>query len=248
MGAGCYGYELGRAEYGGTQSDGDWDTQASQGEDEGLAESDTDDSLSAEGAHSGAESPGTSTGGAESASTSVSASGPSDTDDSGSGGATGSGGSKGEQGEHDNGDSGDGGDETSGSGDSAGDDSSEACNRHRSYWRQHHAEATSHKKQIPWPIAEDTEICDTTWLSLIWLPEQGVSWRALAQAWIVTRLNLASGVDGGEIDAILVETKSLVDRCELEGDEQQRATELTAELNRFIDDPAHICGGIVGER
>lgn len=90
----------------------------------------------------------------------------------------------------------------------------EGCTRTRGYWQTHHAEGVASRQ--PWPISEQTELCGSTWIDLLWTPPGGDPWAILAAQWIAASLNVESGAEpSAEVSTALAEGGAILASCEV---------------------------------
>jgi hypothetical protein len=126
----------------------------------------------------------------------------------------------------------------------------EGCTLTQGYWKTHHAGAGVEALDIPWPVSEDTQLCGSTWLDILWTAPAGNGWFILAHQAIATQLNVASGASTTpEVDQALADAWSL-----LENNCQTLPPAQVSELTTVLDDynngligPGHCDGGDEGE-
>jgi hypothetical protein len=120
------------------------------------------------------------------------------------------------------------------------------CVLTQGYWKNHNASA-KHHNQIAWPIAEDTALCDSTWLEILWTPPKGGNaWIILAHQWIAARLNVAAGASApDEIGAAIDEAGGMLDACSIADGDRDHALELAGVLDDYNNGMMgiHHCGG-----
>ena len=120
------------------------------------------------------------------------------------------------------------------------------CTRTLGYWKNHSAHAENPSQNIPWPISEETLLCDKTWYDILHTPSGGNAWVILAHQWIAAKLNAASGADTDVLNGALDEAEDLLTgNCDgLKGDDRDRALELAGLLDDYNNGrigPGH-CG------
>ena len=114
------------------------------------------------------------------------------------------------------------------------DSSEEDCTRTQGYWKTHNMEAKQPKKQVPWPISEDTDLCGKTWLEILHTPTHGDAWYILAHQWIAAKLNVASGANPpADVDEALQQGEALLLLCTIEAIDRSAAIELSELLDAF---------------
>ena len=111
----------------------------------------------------------------------------------------------------------------------------EGCTRTIGYWKTHSAHADNPSQNIPWPISEETLLCDDTWFDILHTTPRGSAWLILAHQWIGAMLNEAAGASTGDLDGALDEAGDLLaNNCDgLKGDSRARALELAALLDDY---------------
>ncbi len=89
------------------------------------------------------------------------------------------------------------------------------CPRSPTFWREHHRFASEPERQIPWPLEEQTLLCEMPWFLILSEPARGDAWLPLARQYIAARLNMAGGVSPpvGLIED-LNQADQLLNRCQ----------------------------------
>jgi len=136
-------------------------------------------------------------------------------------------------------------------GESETDDCGEGCTRTQGYWKNHSAYAGNPNQQIPWPLSEDSLLCDETWHDILHdNPNGGDAWIILAHQWIAARLNEASGASIEDLNGDLDDAGSLLaDNCGgIPADLREGAIDLARRLDDFnngVIGPGHCDDGDV---
>ena len=123
------------------------------------------------------------------------------------------------------------------------DDDDKGCTRTLGYWKTHSAHADA-PRNIPWPISEETLLCDATWFDILNTKPRGDAWIILAHQWIAAMLNEASGASTDDLGDALDEAGDLLSgNCDgLDGEDRDRALELAGLLddyNNGVIGPGH---------
>lgn len=119
-------------------------------------------------------------------------------------------------------------------GEDAGDDGGdgEGCTLTQGYWKTHNVEGRA--KTDPWPLSEDTELCDQRWVDILWTPPKGDAWYILAHQYIAAELNVASGAStDAELDAALDDAEALLIQCSIAPEDRDEAIALSGLLDDF---------------
>jgi hypothetical protein len=120
-------------------------------------------------------------------------------------------------------------------GDTEHEHKADGCVSTQGYWKNHHADARNPNQTIPWPLPEDTVLCERSWLE--WLhtpPRGGDAWIILVRQWIAAQLNVASGaaVPQGVADAIS-DADALLASCSVSGSDRSEALALSEFLDAY---------------
>lgn len=109
------------------------------------------------------------------------------------------------------------------------------CVLTQGYWKNHNASSEHPHNQIAWPIPEDTALCDSTWLEILWTPpKHGNAWLILAHQWIAARLNVAAGAAApDEVGAAIDEAGTLLEGCSIADGDRDHALELADMLDGY---------------
>jgi hypothetical protein len=109
------------------------------------------------------------------------------------------------------------------------------CVLTQGYWKNHNASSEHPHNQIAWPIAEDTALCDSTWLEILWTPPKGGNaWLILAHQWIAARLNVAAGASASaEVGAAIDEAGGMLEGCTIADGDRAHALELADMLDAY---------------
>ena len=125
-------------------------------------------------------------------------------------------------------------DEGEDAGEDAGEDGGdgEGCTLTQGYWKNHNVEGNA--SSDPWPIPEDTELCDQRWVDILWTPPKGDAWYILAHQYIAAELNVASGAStDAELDAALSDAEALLSGCSIAGEDRDEAIALSGLLDDY---------------
>lgn len=113
-------------------------------------------------------------------------------------------------------------------------DTDGGCTYSQGYWKNHNRHAKQDHKQTPWPIDEDTVLCGETWHDILHTPTKGNAWYILARQAVAAALNGANGASvPPEIEAAGAEAKDLLESCEEDAGDRQRATALADLLESY---------------
>jgi hypothetical protein len=115
-------------------------------------------------------------------------------------------------------------------------DKHDGCVRTMGYWRTHNRFATVPALFDPWPIDEETVLCDgRTYLSILLSPPvRGDAFIILARQYIVVLLNEASGADVPEhIEEAMTAAAALLADCVITDAERAQAIELAELLDAY---------------
>lgn len=108
----------------------------------------------------------------------------------------------------------------------------EGCVLTQGYWKTHNLKADNPNLQEPWPIPEDTQLCDS-WIDILWTPPQGDAWIILAHQWIAAELNMAAGADASaDVQSAADHAELLLKGCMISATDKPYAID----LSEFLDD------------
>lgn len=127
----------------------------------------------------------------------------------------------------------------------APDGGADGCTLTQGYWKNHHAGAKNPAQQSPWPLPEEAQLCDQTWLDILTTPPKGDAWYVVAHQWIAASLNVAAGaVPPPDVAAALAQVEDMLADCAIDGGEHDAALAASEMLDNFNNGdvgPGH-CG------
>ena len=116
----------------------------------------------------------------------------------------------------------------------SGDEFDGDCTLTQGYWKNHNAYASNPSQAIPWPISEDTELCEMTYLEILETPPKGDAWFILAHQYIAALLNQASGASiDDDLDAALTSADDLLGNCAIAAEDRPTALDLADMFDAF---------------
>jgi cysteine-rich repeat protein len=109
------------------------------------------------------------------------------------------------------------------------------CVYSQGYWKNHNRFGKNLSLQIPWPIDEETMLCDETWLDILKTPpSRGNVFYILGHQWIAAELNVASGAGTTpDVDDALAEAEAMLIECEILDGDRQEALALASLLDDY---------------
>jgi hypothetical protein len=120
------------------------------------------------------------------------------------------------------------------------DDAKKECTYTQGYWKTHNVYASQPKKQLAWPLSEDSLACGSTWYELLHTPTEGDAFLILGHQYIAAKLNKAQGAPvTAEVHDAILNAFSILRDCTVDDDEHDDAIALSALLDDFNN-------GIVG--
>ena len=109
------------------------------------------------------------------------------------------------------------------------------CTHTQGFWKTHSIYASQPKKQIHWPIWENTTGCGDTWFS--WMqqvPDEGDHWLILGHQWMTAMLNQAAGATvPTEVQDAMWAAQSLLIPCEIADEDIEEASALAETLDAY---------------
>jgi cysteine-rich repeat protein len=114
-------------------------------------------------------------------------------------------------------------------------DAYDQCVYSQGYWKNHNRFSKNPSQQVPWPIDEETMLCDQTWLEILKTPpKKGNAFYILGHQWIAAKLNVANGAQTTpEVDDALTEAEALLGGCEISRDDRKEALALASLLGDY---------------
>lgn len=110
----------------------------------------------------------------------------------------------------------------------------EGCTRTQGYWKNHSANETKPNRQIAWPIAEDTDLCGTSWYDWLHSPSHGDAFVILARQWIAASLNGAAGVTvPADVQTAIDDAGALLAGCSISDADRGTALDLATTLDDY---------------
>ena len=123
-------------------------------------------------------------------------------------------------------------DQTDSDGDGVG-DACIGCTYTQGFWKNHYDGAKG-KRDQPWPIDEDTELCGQTWLDILDTPTRGSAWYILGHQWIAASLNVADGAaTTPAVEEALAMGELLLNQCSLLLPDRLAAIDYSETLDDF---------------
>ena len=113
-------------------------------------------------------------------------------------------------------------------------DKPKKCTYTIGYWKTHNVYAKQPKKQIPWPLPEDTMACGQSLYDWLHTPPKGDPDVILGHQTIGALLNLYQGAQFGDVEyAALQDALALLDPCDIADEDAAYAIELSEILDSF---------------
>ena len=102
------------------------------------------------------------------------------------------------------------------------------------YWRTHNTYADVPALREPWPIVEDSRMCDMTFFEIVTTPTEGCAWRILAQQYIVAILNALNGADvPPDVYQAMSDAQQLLWSCPVPVEDREYAISLAEILTAY---------------
>jgi hypothetical protein len=88
------------------------------------------------------------------------------------------------------------------------------CVRTQGYWKNHSVYAEHEHQRIPWPIDENTVLCEHSWYEWLWTAPEGDGWIILVHQYIAAQLNVAAGAEASsDMQGSLDEAGAVLEAC-----------------------------------
>jgi len=111
----------------------------------------------------------------------------------------------------------------------------EECVYSQGYWKNHNSFGRNPSLEIPWPLDEETMLCEQTWLDILKTPPRGGNaFYILGHQWIAAELNVAKGAGTTpEVDDALSAAEALLGGCEISEEDREEAVTLASLLDDY---------------
>lgn len=118
------------------------------------------------------------------------------------------------------------------------------CTFTQGYWKNHN-KYRKKNQYVPWPIDEDTVLCNKTLLEWLSISPKGEPWIRLVHQWIASILNVANGADDSTIATCLLDAYDAIMQCPPSNNDS--CHDLLTEFNEGLIGPGHCDNSIPPE-
>jgi cysteine-rich repeat protein len=108
------------------------------------------------------------------------------------------------------------------------------CSYTIGWWKTHSKYAKLKSLRQPWPISEDTKLCNITWWKILTTAPNGRAWYILAQQWIGAKLNVAVGASTTPSIAAAISTgEAMLRACTISSADRATALDIATLLDNY---------------